>query len=87
MPDTINDVFECSEERGGCGRTFRTYEEFADHECAPDSTPALSMLVEHGLKANAQAASCKCGAWDFRTNEVIDSEIRRNASTPILTSR
>jgi hypothetical protein len=70
-----SDIFECSEELGGCGRTFGTHENFADHECSSNSTSALSMLVTHRLVVNGQVASCKCGAWDCRTNEVVEADI------------
>lgn len=75
--NTTENVIQCSKERGGCGRTFGTHDDFADHECSPNSTPALSMAVAHGLAISGRTAFCKCGAWDCRTNEVADSDIRR----------
>ena len=70
-----SDVFDCSEELGGCGRTFGRYENFADHECSTNCTLSLSILVVHRLIVNGQAASCKCGVWDCRTNEVVEADI------------
>ena len=70
-----SDVFECCEERGGCGRTFGTDEEFGDRQCSPTNTPALSMLVTHRLIVNGRVASCKCGAWECRTNEVVEADV------------
>jgi len=77
MTDAASDVFECNEELGGCGRTFGTYETFDDHECSAISARALSMLVVHRLLVNGQAGSCKCGAWNCRTNEVVEADILR----------
>jgi hypothetical protein len=71
MPETPTEVFECSEELGGCGRRFGTYETFADHECSPTSAPALSMLVVHRPTVNGQVASCTCGGWEWSTNESL----------------
>ena len=70
-----SDVFECSAELGGCGGTFWAYEKFAEHDCSSSGKPALSVLVAHRLMVNGQVASCKCGAWDCRTNEVVEVDI------------
>lgn len=72
-----SDAFECSAELGGCGRTYRTYENFADHECSRNCKSALSMLVAHRLIVKGQRGSCKCGLWDCRTNEVVEADILR----------